>query len=103
MKYFFDAYKRYTDLKGRTNRKEYWLFMIINVLVFLVFQIAGVALGFPMLGYLYVIFSVFPVASASARRLIDAGKSKYWLFAALIFPIGTLAVLYFLCMKSKKI
>ena len=102
MKYYFDAFKRYTDLKGTTTRKEYWLFMLTNVLVFFVFQIFGVYINFPMLGYLYVIFTVFPVASASVRRLIDAGKTKYWLFAALIFPVGTLIVFYFLCMKTKK-
>lgn len=102
MKYYFEAFKKYTDLKSSTKRKEYWLFMLINVIVFMIFQILGVYIKFPMLGYLYVIFSVFPVAAASVRRLVDAGKSKYWLFAALIFPIGTLMVVYFLCMKSKQ-
>ena len=102
MKHYLDAFLKFSDLKNPTGRKEYWLFMIINVIVFLVFQIIGMAINFPMLGYLYVIFSVFPVASSSARRLIDAGKSKYWIFATLLFPVGTLIVLYFLCMKSIK-
>lgn len=102
MKYYLNAFKNYADLKGRTTRKEYWLFMLTNILIFFIFQIIGVYINFPVLGYLYIIFSVIPLASSSARRLIDAGKSKLWSFATLLFPVGTLIVIYFLCLKSKK-
>ena len=100
MKYYFQAFKNYADLNGRMGRKEYWLFSLVNIIVFFVFQIHGVAIDFPILGSLYVYVSVIPFASASARRLIDAGKSKFWLFAALVFPIGTAFVIWYLCMKS---
>ena len=100
MKYYFQAFKNYADLKGRIGRKEYWIFSLINIIVCFALQILGVAISFPMLGSLYIYVSVIPFASASARRLIDAGKSKYWLFASLVFPIGTLFVIWYLCLKS---
>ncbi len=102
MKYYIDSFKNYANLKDRTTRKEYWLFMLTNILIFLIIQLIGVNINFPVLGYLYVIFSVIPVTSSSARRLIDAGKSKLWLFATLLFPVGTLIVVCFLCLKSRK-
>ncbi len=101
MKYYFQAFKNYADLNGRMGRKEYWMFSLVNVIIGFALQVLGVAINFPFLGSLYIFVAVIPFASASARRLIDAGKSKLWLFASLIFPIGTLFVIYFLCMKSK--
>ncbi len=100
MKYYFQAFRDYADLKGRLGRKEYWIFSLINVIFCFALQVLGVAMDFPILGSLYVYIAVIPFASASARRLIDAGKSKYWLFASLVFPIGTLFVIYYLCLKS---
>ena len=100
MKYYLQAFKNYADLKGRMGRKEYWIFSLVNIVVCFALQVLGVAINFPILGSLYVYISVIPFASASARRLIDAGKSKYWLFAAIVFPIGTLFVIWYLCLKS---
>ena len=100
MKYYFQAFKDYADLNGRMGRKEYWIFSLVNVVICFIFQVVGVRINFPILGSLYMFVSVIPFASASARRLLDAGKSKLWLFVALVFPIGTLFVIYFLCMKS---
>ena len=100
MKYYFQAFKNYADLNGKMGRKEYWIFSLINVVICFALQVLGVRINFPILGSLYMFIAVIPFASASARRLIDAGKSKLWLFAALVFPIGTLFVIYYLCMKS---
>ena len=103
MKYYFQAFRDYADLNGRMGRKEFWVFTLINVIICFILQVLGVKIGFPILGSLYLFVSVIPFASASARRLIDAGKSKLWLFVALFFPIGTLFVIYFLCLKSSDI
>lgn len=100
MKYFLDAIKRFDDLKGTATRKEYWSFVGINVLIFLVVQILGVNLGFNISGYLYIIITVIPFTSISVRRLRDVGKKPVIFAVALLFPIGTLYVLYYLLKKG---
>lgn len=79
------AFRNYATFTGRTNRPDYWYFILA---LFLVSAIANVISD--DLGTVVAIATLIPWASASARRLRDAGKSMsnfFWLllpFAGLI-------------------
>jgi uncharacterized membrane protein YhaH (DUF805 family) len=87
--------KKYADFSGRARRKEYWMFVLFNIIF------AIVALGLDMMlgtasedtgyGIFYGLFSLailVPTWAVTVRRLHDVGKSGWWIFISLIPIIG---------------
>ncbi|MFZ0490708.1 MAG: DUF805 domain-containing protein [Salegentibacter sp.] len=93
MKWFFLAFKHYSDFTGRSRRKEYWMFILFNMflsilvmLLDLLFsQLTGV-IG--MLFLPYVIVIIIPALAVSVRRLHDTGNSGLMYFVNFIPFIG---------------
>ena len=97
MNWWLAAMKKYVDFSGRARRKEYWMFILFN----LIFGVVALVLDFMLgsvnenLGYglFYFLFSlgiILPTWSVTVRRLHDVGKSGWWLFICLIPFIGGL-------------
>jgi uncharacterized membrane protein YhaH (DUF805 family) len=86
------AFKNYATFTGKTSRPDYWYFILA---LFIVSAIASVISD--DLGTIVAIATLIPWASASARRLRDAGKPMsnfFWLllpFAGIIIFIVQLA------------
>ena len=94
--------KKYVEFKGRTNRPEFWWFVLANFIVaFLVGYIAGI-IGVPALSTLYSLAVLLPSLAVGARRLRDAGFTPWLLLLGLIPVIGWIALLILYCMPSKK-
>lgn len=108
MNWYLKVLKQYTDFSGRARRKEYWMFVLFNI-IFLIaamiidtvlgfsFQVQGQSLGY---GYIYVLYSLFvliPNLAVSVRRLHDVGKSGWFLLIALIPLIGSIWLLILYC------
>jgi uncharacterized membrane protein YhaH (DUF805 family) len=115
MKWFVRAWARATDFSGRSRRKEYWMFTLINSLI-------GVGLSLPwvflartdpnsfsrtdsgsFLFYLtmgYGLISTVPTWTCTVRRLHDTGRSGWWILFYMIPLIG-LIVLVFLALGSE--
>ncbi len=84
----------YANFSGRAQRVEYWMFVLINVVISVVLSIveqtAGLtsepdALGQTQ-GYLTPIYSLIvliPSMAVTIRRLHDVGKSGWWILIAL--------------------
>lgn len=78
------AIKKYFDFDGRDSVREYWQFVAMHVVIWLVLIliITFVDLGavFNMLAYMgYPLFGFTPQVSASVRRLHDTNRSGWWL------------------------
>jgi uncharacterized membrane protein YhaH (DUF805 family) len=95
MKWYFKVFKQYADFSGRARRKEYWMFMLFNIIAVFVIVIAdnvfnvtpmrGMPLG--TLYCMYIAAMLIPMLAVSVRRLHDTGKSGWWIFINLIpFP-----------------
>ncbi|MDC0382328.1 DUF805 domain-containing protein, partial [Flavobacteriaceae bacterium] len=55
MKWYLKVLKQYTDFNGRARRKEYWMFVLFNLIFSMVWGfICGLA-GFPNLAQLYTL------------------------------------------------
>src|SRR5689334_21737787 len=45
MEWMMLPFKRYADFSGRSRRREYWMFTLFNILVFIAIAIAGGVIG----------------------------------------------------------
>jgi uncharacterized membrane protein YhaH (DUF805 family) len=103
MEWYLKAIKNYVGFTGRSRRKEFWMFVLFN----LIFSIAAAVLdnvaglADPMIGYgpiygLYALAVLLPSLGVAVRRLHDVGKSGWFILIALVPLIGAiwLIVLY---------
>ncbi len=97
MSWWLAAMKKYVDFSGRARRKEYWMFVLFNLIFMILALILDAILGSANenLGYglFYTLFSLgilLPTWSVTVRRLHDVGKSGWWIFISIIPLIGGL-------------
>lgn len=103
MEWMILPFKRYFDFKGRSRRKEYWLYTLFIVIVSIVLSIVDVALGLGgsasgdadvtgasveasgalsggMLSNLFSLATFIPSLAVSMRRLHDLDRSGWWVW-----------------------
>lgn len=104
MEWYLKVIRHYADFNGRARRKEYWMFILFNVIFAIVAMILDNVLGiaFEQIGYgplyiLYAIFALVPGLAVAVRRLHDIGKSGWMFFIAFIPIIGSIWLLILLC------
>ena len=104
MNAYIDAMKNYANFSGRATRSQFWLFMLVFIIMYIVS--AGVdAVFFPFLrnmGPIRLVVTLahmLPVWAIQARRLHDTDKSGWWALISLT-GIGVLVLLVFYCTKS---
>ena len=96
MDYFIGALKKYADFTGRARRKEYWMFMLIYLIIQVVLSILGLDLVLMVLGLGLLV----PNLSIGARRLHDTGRSGWWQLIYLVPLIGIIVMIVFLAQDS---
>lgn len=113
MNWYLKVLKQYVDFSGRARRMEYWMFVLISVLISLVLTTVDVLLfGYTMfpedpseislapLNTLYGLAVLLPSLAVSVRRLHDSNRTGWWILVALIPLIGPLVLLVFLCLDG---
>ena len=106
MKYFLAAIKNYAVFKGRSSRKEFWMFAVFGFVIFPLAQVVGFLI-FPvetsLIGelflYGYSLFILIPTLAIMTRRVHDTGQQGALVFLALIPYIGFLIILI-LCLQK---
>ncbi|MCC5921206.1 MAG: DUF805 domain-containing protein [Cyclobacteriaceae bacterium] len=106
--YFKLALTRYSDFNGRSRRKEYWIFVLFNLLFASIAAFIDNAAGLtylPSAGLgpietVYVIIMFVPSVAVAVRRLHDTGKTGWLLFLAIIPIIGTIILIVFFVQKG---
>jgi len=110
----FTAYKRYFDFEGRSSRSEYWLFVLLNVIVGLVYTAvvigtraadngpSAVGLAAMAVVMLFGLASFIPSLSVTVRRLHDTDKSGWLILLGLIPLIGVIILLVFYILPGTK-
>jgi uncharacterized membrane protein YhaH (DUF805 family) len=94
VKAYVTAWERSFEYAGRSNRGDYWWFVLANFIVLFVLNLLGTFVGFfALLANLYLIAQFVPHLPLAIRRLRDAGKDWQWIFVC-VTGIGALWVLY---------
>lgn len=102
MSWYLEVLRQYAQFGGRARRKEYWFFVLFNVLFAFAFGLVDVGLGLwdqasgiGVLSGLYSLAVLLPGLAVSVRRLHDTGRSGWWLLIGLIPVIGALVLFVF--------
>ena len=113
LKSYLSAWKKPFNFLGKSTRKEYWQFLILNaiILVFLFFIgllfaandysfLAAVSMPMYLIGLLFAFGSLWIALPLTVRRIRDVGMSWKWIFFASLPYIGGVFVLIFLTRSS---
>lgn len=108
MSWYIEVLKKYVTFSGRARRKEYWMFILFNLIFSIVATILDSVLGTrnPDTGYgivsgLYSLAVLLPSLAVLVRRLHDIGKSGWWFFISLIPIVGVIWLLVLLATDSQ--
>ena len=117
--------RRYADFTGRSRRKEYWMYVLFLIIVFIVLGMLDSALGLggsssssmstsgeriggaaSMHGGVLTIIAwlatLVPSIAVGIRRLHDTDRSGWWLLIALIPLIGGIVLLVFTVLEGTR-
>jgi uncharacterized membrane protein YhaH (DUF805 family) len=108
MKWFSLALRRYAELSGRSQRAEFWYFVLFEILIegalFMVDQAMGwtqTSSGLGLLSSLAGLVFLWPSITVATRRLHDIGKSGWWQLLAFIPVLGVLVLIYWFALKGQ--
>ncbi len=103
MKWYLLALKKYATFNGKATRKEYWMFVLFNMIFSIVAVLLDVVMGFGSGGPVFTLYSLallVPGLAAAVRRLHDIGKSGWMVLVSLIPLIGGIWLLILLATKG---
>ncbi len=123
MKWFIHGLKNYTTFEGRARRKEYWMFMLVYLLINLILRILVKVTGpetyfneqtytmettdssaiYILLTIIYFIFligTLLPTIAITVRRLHDTGRSGWWYFINFLPFVGSFILFIFLVLEG---
>lgn len=79
--WYFKCLKQYADFKGRSRRREFWLFSLISFLVsmgILILLLAVSKEAASIGGAIYSMLVTLPSFAVAVRRMHDVGKSGWF-------------------------
>jgi len=107
MHWFIDPIKSsYSDFSGRATRQQYWMFVLIYLLIYIGLSVVDGILGFGMesVGFLSAIFwlvTLVPAVAIASRRLHDINKSGWWQLISLVPVVGWIIAIVWLASKGQ--
>ena len=107
MDYFLYSLKNYALFTGRARRKEYWMFVLFQILILVAAivldRLLGTDMGTGGGGAIYLLCSLgllIPGLAVSVRRLHDVGKSGWFLLIIFIPLAGAIWLLVLQCTEG---
>ena len=119
IKSYLSAWKKSFDFKGKSTRKEYWQFLILNSIVFgflflpilfgayylndfygLPVAVSRLLIPIYSIGFLSLFGSIWVALPLTVRRIRDVGMSWKWIFFVSLPYVGGVFVLIFLTRSS---
>lgn len=119
MEWMLMPFRRYADFSGRSQRKEYWMFLLFYLIITLLcvlFMLAGgmtIAdgdqsepgllfwLGVGVL-VIFALGSIIPSIAVQVRRFHDQDKSGWLVLLGFIPYVGGLIVIIFMCIEGTR-
>ena len=108
MNWYLEVLKKYVVFNGRARRKEYWYFVLFNIIIGIVLGIIDNVIGtfsaeagMGLLGGIYTLAILIPGIAVSVRRLHDTDRTGWWLLIGLIPLIGAIVLFVFMVLDSE--
>ena len=79
MNYYLKVLQNYATFSGRARRKEYWMFVLFNIIFSFVFGFIGGLIHLPIISTIYSLAILIPAIAVGVRRMHDVGKSGWFL------------------------
>lgn len=112
MEWYIKVLKKYAVFEGRAQRKEYWMFTLVNIIIIVILGIIeGMFHGgfnvmpnvdVNILAGIYNLAILIPSIAVAVRRLHDTDKSGWWMLLMFIPLIGMLLLLFFMIKDGQK-
>ena len=110
---YLSGWQNYTNTSKRTNRKTFWAFVFIDLLI-LIFTLPIIIsidssnvenynwfhVSLQILWVVYIVGAIPPRLSICARRIKDTGKSTNWMLFLFVPIIGWLILLMIFIQES---
>ena len=108
----------YANFNGRARRKEYWMFVLFNMIAGFILSVLDNLLGldfkigsgyyetssgYGWISVTYMLAIILPSLSVLVRRLHDIGKSGWFMLITFIPFIGGIWILVLLCTDGEKV
>ncbi len=100
MDWYLLALKNYFGFHGRAQRKEFWMFALIDIVIRIVLALVEYRLNLTFLSSVYSLLVFIPYMALAMRRLHDTDRSGWWLLLGLIPVIGPLILLVFMAQQG---
>lgn len=110
MEWMLLPFKRYADFSGRSRRKEYWMFMLLHILVLAALSalvvvgdrsgLEPLTMGAICLMWLYLLAVLVPSLALQVRRFHDQSRSGFHVLLGLIPYVGPIVVQIFMCLEG---
>ena len=118
MEWMLMPLRRYADFSGRSRRKEYWMFVLLLLIVGVVLGLvtggfssvmdptsmggdATMGAGSMILGLFYLAIFI-PALAVQVRRFHDQDKSGWFVLLNFIPFVGGLIVFIFMCLDGTR-
>lgn len=108
MKAYLECLKKYAVFAGRARRQEYWMFILVHILLSFLIGVVDVmvgtwdeAAGYGILSAVYYLAVLLPSLAVFVRRMHDTNRSGWWILLALVPLIGPIVLLVFLVQDSQ--
>ncbi|WP_133407643.1 DUF805 domain-containing protein [Parashewanella tropica] len=95
MEHFIGCLKKYADFTGRARRQEFWMFVLVYVILSIVVSVVDMLLGTWVLGTIFSLALLIPSLAVTARRLHDTGRTGWWQLLMFIPLIGWIILIIF--------
>jgi uncharacterized membrane protein YhaH (DUF805 family) len=106
MNWYFKVIKQYNDFTGRSGRKEFWTFVLFNILLVFALGFIDAIIGtsdakieYGFLSGFYTLAVLVPFIALLVRRLQDVGESGWMILIAFIPFVGAIWLIV-LCLKD---
>lgn len=86
MSYYLNVLKNYATFQGRARRREYWYFVLFNMIIGGIINIIANLTDLAVLSTIYSLAVLIPGIAVSVRRMHDVNKRGWYI----IIPIYNL-------------
>lgn len=92
--------KKYAEFTGRSRRSEYWWFVVLLLVAYVVAGILDSVMTFGLASTVVALGLLIPNIAVSMRRLHDTNRTGWWLLIGFIPVVGAIVLIIFFAQKG---